>query len=202
MSQLRKIQRSVERQGDADEAEVPVNHRELPVGNVLVEVDEPVRGDFLSIPLLGWVSRRVKEQTPIVMLRLLLIRSTEDPVPRGILEVELPIYEQTELATLACLERYGWDGRVWPLDAGWPDSNEMEAANLRTILESVNLGSTLVFPPGEQGNAAQPVTIGRARGAFLMPPLPVPEGDPNPEKLAKLRELCQNPAMLLSAPES
>ncbi len=196
MSQLRKIQRNVERQDEAEEASVPVDHRELPVGSVLTE---PVRGEFLTIPLLGWVSRRVKEQIPIVMLRLLLIRSTEDPAPRGVLEVEMPIYEHTELATLAALERYGWDGRVWPLNEGWPDSHEEEAANLRALLESVSLGSTLVFPPGEAGAAAQTVTIGRARGAFLMPPLPAPEKEPDHVKLAKLRELCQNPTMLLSS---
>lgn len=197
MSQLRKIQRNGERKEvEAKEDGIPDNFRELPTGTVLTA---PVRGDFLAIPLLGWVSRQVKTQTPLVMLRLLLFRSTEDTAPRGILEVSLPVVEKTELATVAALERYGWDGRVWPLEPGWPDTQESEAENLRALLESASLGSTLVFPPGEEGAAAQTVTIGRAKGAFLMPPLPEPDKEPNPEKVAKLRELCANPTMLLSS---
>jgi len=200
MSQLRKIQRNGEKlEAEAEEAGVPTNHRELPVGTIITA---PVKGDFLSIPLLGWVSTRVKERTPIVMLRLLLIRSTEDPAPRGILEIELPVYPHTEAATVAALERYGWDGRVWPLEPGWPDTSEDEAKNLRALLESVNLGSTFVFPPGEVGAAAQTVTVSRARGAFLMPPLPEPETEPDPQKITRLRELCANPTMLLSSAPS
>lgn len=193
MSQLRKLQRNIVHQEEAADA-VPDNHRDLPVGRLL---SEPTKGDFLALPLFGWIASRRGTGTPLVMLTVLLIRSLEDPSPRGTLQIELPVYEASELATLAALERFGWDGRVWPLDDGWPSSDSVEEANIRSLMEQAKLKSTLTFPPGEKGVSLQPVTVSRARGDFLMPPLPAPEGEPDPVKLARLRALCADPSTML-----
>lgn len=132
------------------------------------------------------------------MLVLMIFRSVEDTTPRGTVQIEFPVHEDTELATLAALERFGWDGRIWPADEGWPPPDSEDEANLLALLEqSGNLYHTLTFPPGEKGAAAVTVDIQRARGPFLMPPLPDPDPDrkPNELKLKRLRELCANPAV-------
>jgi hypothetical protein len=193
MSQLRKLQRNVDRL-DESSVVVPDNHRELPVGCL---VSTPIRGDFLAIPLFGAVYLRRGTGTPLVMLTLLLMRSLEDPAIRGTLRIELPILEKTELATLAALERFGWDGRAWPADEGWPSGSSVDEANIRALMEQAKLRATLTFPPSEKGVQLQTVTVSRARGDFLMPPLPEPEGEADPVKLARLRELCADPSTML-----
>lgn len=167
----------------------PEGHHKLPTGEV---VSDPVKGDFLAIPLFGWVSLRNKTDTPLVMLAVLLIRSLEDPQPRGTLRIELPVFDDTEAATVAALERFGWDGRVWPVDDGWPAGSEEDENQIIELMDQAGLRATMTFPPGEKGIQAQPVTVQRARGPFLMPPLPEPETDPNPVVVEKLRHLCEN----------
>jgi hypothetical protein len=193
MSQLRKIQRNVEKE---EEAIIPLDHHKLPVGKVLTA---PVKGEFMIFPLLVWVSLRMKTKVPLVMIRSLMFKSVEEPTPVGILQLELPVYEDTERGVLGVLERFGWDGRIWPLEPGWPDGDETETANLNAVLRQASLKNTLVFPPGESGVAAQPINVARAKGPFLMKPLPIPENEPNPELLAKLRDLCADPTKLLSS---
>lgn len=168
------------------------DHRKLPVGQIL---SEPVKGDFLCLPLFGWIAVREKTETPLVMLVMMLLPSLEDPTPRGTLQLELPIFEDTELAVLAALNRFGWDGRVWPRDEGWPPEGSSDEENLRALLEQAELSNTLVFPSADEGVMAQSVSVQRARGPFLMPPLPKPEGEPDPWKLEQLRELCTNPTL-------
>jgi hypothetical protein len=190
MSLLRKIQRNVER-----DDEVPLDHQKLPVGKV---VSSPVKGDFLALPIFAWVARRAKTQVPLVMITVVLVGTDGSPSPRGTLQIELPIYEDTELAVLAYLERFGWDGRVWPLDEGWPSGETSEEAALKGLMDQAQLKATFTFPPGEKGVALQPVTVSRARGPFLMPPLPAPEVETDPVKLQKLRDICAQPQMLAS----
>jgi len=180
-------------QGDRPEESKGIDHLKLPVGKI---ISEPVKGKFLTLPLFGWVGIREKTNTPLVMLVVMLFRSVEDPVPKGTLQLELPVMEDTELAVLATLERFGWDGRIWPEQEGWPPPESDDEANLLALLEqSGNLKNTLTFPPGEEGAAALEVDVQRARGPFLMPPLPEPEGEPDEFKLTRLRELCTHPVI-------
>jgi hypothetical protein len=201
MSQLRKLQRNVERQtnGEAPTTNVPVNHRDLPVGKLL---SPPIKGDFLALPLFGWVATRAGDRVPLVMLTLLLMRSLEDPRPCGTLEVTLPFIETTELATYGALERFGWDGRVWPIDEGWPSGDAVEEAQVRALMEQARLRTTLTFPPNDKGAALQSVTVSRAQGPFLMPPLPEHQGLVDPDKMARLRDLCADPSTMLLSPRS
>lgn len=179
--------------GDRPDEAKSVNHLKLPVGKVL---SAPVKGKFLSLPLFGWVGIREKENTPLVMLVLMLFRSVEDPEPRGTIQVELPVMEDTELATLDALERFGWDGRIWPEEDGWPEAGSDDAENLMALLEqSGNLKNTFVFPPRDEGSVAIEVDVQRARGPFLMPPLSKPENPPDEGRLKRLRELCADPVI-------
>jgi len=195
MSQLRKIQRNAEKEEDSL---IPDNHHKLPVGKILTE---PVKGEFMALPLIAWVSLRQKTKVPLVMIRALLFKSVEEPAPVGMIQIELPVLEDTELGVLNALERFGWDGRIWPLEPGWPDGDDNEVTNLSQILKQAALKNTLIFPPGDSGVAAQPVTVERAKGPFLMAPLPTPEKEPDAFRLAALRELCRNPQKILSERE-
>jgi hypothetical protein len=171
-----------------------LDHRTLPTGNV---ISNPVKGDFLALPLFGWIAQRADEnKTPLVMLAVLLLRSIENPTPRGTLQIELPVLPETELATLATLERFGWDGRVWPVDDGWPTGSEADEANILALMEQATLRATMTFPSDKAG--AQTVSVQRAKGPFLMPPLPEPEGDVDPVKLEKFRTLCANPRIFFN----
>lgn len=172
-----------------------LDHRKLPVGNV---VSLPVKGEFIALPLFGWVAQRDKVDTPLVMLTTMLLRPDMEGGVRGTFQIELPVIEETELATLAALERYGWDGRVWPVDDGWPTGSETDEMNLTALMESAKLRATMTFPPGEHGHAPQLVDIQRAKGPFLMPPLPAPEGEVDPLKLQRLRQLCENPRIFIN----
>jgi len=192
MSQLRKIKRNAEKE---EEQQVPEDHDRYPVGKVLTD---PVKGEFLILPLLSWVSLRAKTKVPLVMLRALLIEPTGEMSPKGLIQIEMPVYPETERGVLGVLERFGWDGRIWPLERGWPDEEQVEADNLRTCLNQAVLKNTLVFPPSPTGEgvSAQPINVARARGPFLMQHLPIPEGEPNQLLLDRLRELCLNPQKL------
>lgn len=171
------------------------DHRKLPVGTVK---SAPVRGEFLALPLFGWVAKRAKVETPLVMIVVLLMRSLEDPRPRGTLEIELPIEEDTELATLAALERFGWDGRVWPIDDGWPTGSETDEELVTTLMEQAKLRATMTFPSGPNGASAQTVNVERSQGPFLMPPLPAHTGEVDQAKLTRLRQLCENPRIFVN----
>ena len=173
-----------------------IPHQKLPVGRL---VSSPIKGTFLTLPIFGWVAKRQKTGTPLVMLTLILIRTATDAQPRGTLQVELPIFDDTEQATVATLERYGWDGRVWPLEEGWPTETEDEDA-IRAMLAQAALQATFIFPPNAKGASAQEIKVERAVGPFLMPPLPEPEEPCDPEKLEKLRELCKTPEIFFQAP--
>lgn len=173
-----------------------LDHRKLPVGQVMTA---PIKGEFQGLPLFGWVATRAKTDTPLVMVVLLLMRGTEDPVPRGTLQLEVPIHEDTELATVATLEKLGWDGRVWPGDDGWPEGSDDEE-QLQMLMEQASLRASLTFPPGEQGHATLPVNVQRAQGPFLMPPFPEPETPPDQALVDKLRQISKTPGKYFARP--
>jgi len=190
-----KLSRRLERrkqQREEQEAQGPkgADHRKLPVGKL---ISPPVKGDFLCLPLFGWVGVREKVDIPLVMLVVMLIRNTEVPEPKGTLQIELPIWPETLNPTVAALQRFGWDGRIWPRDDGWPEGSDDDAKNLTELMHQANLRNTLAFPPDDKGTACQSVTVGRAVGPFLMPPLSEPEDEVDPFLLENLRALCEDP---------
>jgi len=186
MSAIRKIKRAQEK---AAEGELTEEQKRYPSGKIITS---PVKGDFSTFPLLGWISVRAKEEVPLVMLALALIR---DDSLRGTLQVELPVYEgETDKAVLASLKRYGWNGQIWsPGSEVWPTGNEESVEQLKTLMAPSKLKATLTFPPNEEGNfCAQPVEVTRARGPFLMPPLPEPEEELSLEELEAFLAICKD----------
>ena len=112
----------------------------------------------------------------------------------GVMDVELPVYKgETDAATVQALQRYGWQGGKWaPGDETWPTGDDTNAEQLQLLIhDTQSLKATLTFPPSEEGAAVQEVEIGRARGSFLMPPLPEPE-ERNEALIARLHELCDD----------
>jgi len=187
----RKVRRSTESEL------VTEAQQRLPVGKV---VSAPVKGEFRGLPLMGWISLRKNSEVRLLMLALLLIR---DEGVKGILHVEIPIYPETETDAIRLLQSFGWDGRTWPTDPGWPTGTEDEA-NHRHFLEQSGLVASLIFPPVEGGqHATMNVNVQRAKGNFFMPPIgvkleedsaPLPEAaeEPDPKLVVRFQELCQN----------
>jgi hypothetical protein len=176
----RKVRRSTESEL------VTEAQQRLPVGKV---VSAPVKGEFRGLPLMGWISLRKNSEVRLLMLALLLIR---DEGVKGILHVEIPIYPETETDAIRLLQSFGWDGRTWPTDPGWPTGTDDEA-NHKHFLEQSGLVASLVFPPVEGGShATMNVDIQRAKGNFFMPPLPEAAGEPDPKLVARFQEICQD----------
>jgi hypothetical protein len=171
-----------------------IDHRMLPVGKVL---SEPVKGKFMTLPLFGWIGVREKTETPLVMLSVLLLpKNPVESGTAGTLQIELPVFEETINNIVAALIRYGWDGRVWPRDEGWPTGSTEDEEHLKYMLEVSGLKNTLVFPTSDQGAAAQEVHVARAAGPFLMPPLPEAD-EVDPWKVERLTHLCNDPSIFL-----
>jgi hypothetical protein len=188
-SSARKIKRKQDLAAkEAHNAELTEEQMRLPSGKVITS---PVRGVFQTFPLLGWVARRQKSDTPLVMLALALLRSDK---MFGVLHVELPFYKgETDAAVVEALKRYGWKGGFWQQGSEeWPTGDPANEEQLDVLLhESASLKGTLTFPPSEEGQAVQEVEIGRARGSFLMPPLPEAE-EPDEALIARLHELSDD----------
>lgn len=176
----RKFKRAEERQELVTEEQ-----QRLPVGRV---VTSPVKGEFLALPMLAWVSLRKGTDIRLLMMALFLLR---DGKISGMINIEFPIYPETEQNTIAMLQKYGWDGRIWPTDPGWPSGTPDEEGH-RDILDQVALVASIVFPPVGDGHAAMNVSVERAKGNFFMPPLPEAEVDLDPALVARFRELCEN----------
>lgn len=170
-------------------------HNHLPTGQV---VSDPVKGNFLGMPILGWVSKQQSTDLPVVMLAALLLRASNFETV-GTLRMEFPIAnEDAKASTLAMLAAYGWDGRVWPADAGWPTDSE-EEEHVNDLLKGAGLQATLTFPPHpDRGAATLPVSVPRARGPFLMEPY---AGEPGAgmENLARLNELLEDKGAMFFA---
>jgi hypothetical protein len=181
--------RSIKRRQDNASTELSPEQQKLPTGRVLTG---PLRGTFLTFPLLSWISVRQRDRIPLVMLVLALMEAEQIEM-RGTLEVELPLYVDTEAATLTALERYGWAGSVWSIGDPPPLDNTDLAELLEGLLgqTTTKLKKTLVFEPDPTtGNApAQFVEVSRAQGRFLMPPLERPTTPPNEDRVRALRAL-------------
>jgi hypothetical protein len=176
----RKFKRQEERQELVTEAQ-----QRLPVGKV---VTSPVKGEFLALPMFGWISLRKNSEIRLLMLAVFLLREAKIS---GMLHIEFPVYPETERDTVWMLQEFGWDGRVWPQDEGWPTGSGDEEDH-RYMLGQVALAGSLVFPPKSGGHPAMNVSVERARGNFFMPPLPEAKEDPDEKLVARFRDLCQN----------
>lgn len=180
--------RSLKRQQDRDSDELPEAQQKLPTGRV---IGDPLRGTFNSLPLVGWMAVRQRDRNPIVMLRLALLGRETNALFGG-LEVELPLYRETEAATVAALERYGWTGATWTVGDPFPFGDESTAELLSEAMSQAGLRATLLFTGDEDGNKTQEVEIMRAQGPFLMAPLSEPKEPPSQERVRSLREIAKD----------
>ncbi len=188
MSTFRKIKRKQDQAVEKGEV-ITEDQMRYPTGKVITS---PIKGEFLTFPLLGWMAVRAKESTPLVMLALALMKNDQI---RGTLHMEIPIYEgETDSAALAALERYGWNGEVWqPGGETWPTGDAANEEQIKMLLENAGLQATLTFPPDFESDniQAQTVEVMRARGPFFMEPLPEPAEPHDPQKLANFLTLCR-----------
>lgn len=188
-SSARKVKKQQEQKTSAKVGLTDAQKR-LPSGRLTTP---PIRGTYNSIPLLSWMARRNEENIPLVMLGLALLDEKNTMV--GNLQVEYPIYKgETDAAVVEQLKKYGWKGGVWSDGATeWPTGDPQNEDLISTLVHDTHtLKSTMTFPPNDEGqNAVVAVTIGRANGPFLMPPLTEPE-EPDEELVQRLHDLCDN----------
>lgn len=144
-------------------------------------------GAFRFLPLLGWVRKGAADTNELWVQGMVLLNHSSDP--QGTLNWCLPLTERVLGDAAALLEVLGWDGRVWPLQEGWPDPQAGEAQSLRELLKNVGLVNSLVFRPDpEAGCRVLPFVLGRSNcKPFPMPP-PTPSEGPS-ELTARLKEL-------------
>lgn len=185
----RKLKR---KKPDEDHRTKGVDHRLLPTGRVTTE---PVKGEFQGLPLLAWCGIREGVNTPILNLLLSLMKDVQSSEISGGLHIELPILDDTLHPIVGMLQRFNWEGKVWPLDTNvsWPLPGSVDEQNIRGLLRQSGLRATLLFPPSEQGYATLPVDVQRARGPFLMPPLEPPAEPPPAELLERFQQAYRDP---------
>lgn len=136
-------------------------------GMMLTDGAKP--GPYRLLPLMGYIGKR--GETPYLIVQGLLLRTFDDRQV-GMLSWTIPLTDATQPAALDLLVGLGWDGRLWPNDAGWPDGDPREAEGLRKLLRECRLDASLVFPPVEGlGCRTIRVLVAKKGGEpFPMPP--------------------------------
>jgi hypothetical protein len=183
--------RKLKRQMDKDADELPPAQQRLPTGRLL---SEPISGKFSALPLYASVAIRDRDRIPLVMLVVALLGENVQGGVCGMLQIELPLYVETEAPTLACLDRYGWSGVVWKEGAPhWPTGDEAASEQLRDFLTEAGLRASLTFPPDSATGdvRTQPVEVTRDSGSFLMPRLVEPAEPPSEERVAAFRAIVR-----------
>jgi hypothetical protein len=149
-------------------------------------------GPYNILPVLCTMHRA--KTSVYVLLSSFLLRIPDDK-HMGVMNWLLPYNERTALTVCKLLVSLGWDGRVWPDDAGWPTGTE--ADGLRQVLKGQNLTATLTFPPDpKNGNFCLRQEVLRSNADFALCP-DVDDGarEPTPEHLEKLRQLAIDPSI-------
>ncbi len=152
-------------------------------------------GPYRILPVLGWMR---KEKGVIgVTLSCILLRIYDDK-HMGSLGWNIPVNERTEKAVCRALTSFGWDGRIWPLDPGWPDGGD-EARGFQQLLHESHLFSSFVFPPEPQGSRVLRVDVMALSKPFALPPeFPAEDVvEPTEDHMAKLRRLMVEPDLFL-----
>jgi hypothetical protein len=149
-------------------------------------------GPYNFLPVLCTMAGPVTER--VVLITCFLLRIVDDKHV-GVLDWILPWNPRTEAGIARLLVGFGWDGRVWPDEEGWPGT-DIEGNGLRTILSASGLRATLTFPPSADGsNRTLRQEVLKMSSAFPLCPdvhndIVVP-----PEHLEKLRKLMEDPSI-------
>ena len=135
---------------------------------------EKVRsGLYRFMPLIGCT--RPKEGQVYLHLSGVLLRPFESK-HEGTMSWYAPLSDESLVPLAELLVALGWDGRVWPNDAGWPDGDDREAAGLEQLLKEGHLDASMVFPPDpKKGSKVINVLVGGS-DPFPMP-LDLEQGD-------------------------
>ena len=142
-------------------------------------------GKYRFMPILGWLAdppkikndartqamdRRWGGPTRKLILSGALLKMTEGSFV-GSLDWSIPVTEVMEPVIFDLLATFGWDLRIWPYDAGWPDDSPEEARGLETLLVKKDRIATLTFPPGPNGNRVMTVHVLKTGRVFPLPPV-------------------------------
>ena len=152
-------------------------------------------GPYKLLPVIGWI--RAEGEGRSLVLSCIMLRQYDDR-HMGTLGWTIPINIRTGAQVLRLLAALGWDGRIWPDDAGWPD-DVPEREGLKTMLRDARLSCTMVFPPDLTGTRVLRVNILTCSTDFPLEPL-VPAQDVvgvTQELRAKFRDICQDPSVFL-----
>ena len=127
----------------------------------------------------------------VVLITCFLLRIADDKHV-GVLDWIIPWNPRTEATAAKLLVGFGWDGRVWPDDEGWP-GNEQEGTGLRTLLSASGFRATLTFPPASDGsNRTLRQEVLRSSQAFPLCPEVHNDIVVTPEHIEKLRTLMED----------
>ncbi len=129
-------------------------------------------GSYRFMPLIAWIVDPPRE-APTLTRKLLIsgaLLKMVEGVFAGMLDWSLPITERLEPTILDVLATFGWDHRVWPDDAGWPEGTDEEEGMLG-LMAKRKLDATMTFPPGPEGNRVMTVHVLKISSPFPLPPV-------------------------------
>lgn len=175
--------------------------RDLARGRIIGADPDAHPGPFRLLPVLGWL--RPQEKYLFLALSTIMLRVYDDR-HMGTLGWSIPITERTERKVCGLLTSFGWDGRIWPQDPGWPDDAPTELAGLQPLLRDARLISTFVFPPEVQGSRVLRVDVSKISTDFPLP-YECPSADyeePTEQQWDKFKALCQDPSMFVPDPNT
>ncbi len=144
-------------------------------------------GLYRAMATLAIVEKR--RPWPVVGLQVLLLRRLEFKVV-GSMTIGMPVTPKTELYVNALLQTFGWDGRVWPDDGGWPTGSSDEE-QIQQLMDKAGLISTLTFPSTENGVPLVEMPVAKVSAPFHLAPFE--EVNSPPVHLARFRALVNNP---------
>jgi len=161
--------------------------------------DQVRPGPYNLLPVLGSMHKGKHDNSFVLITSFLLRISDEAHI--GVMNWALPFNERTEKTIATLLASFGWDGRVWPEETGWPGDETKEAAGLRALLKGQKLAATLTFPPDpDNGNAVLRQEILRTSADFpLSPEVTNGSKEATPEMIEKLRKLAEDPTAVFGS---
>lgn len=149
--------------------------RETPIRDtafgVVTEVTKPLSaGLYRLLPLAGGI--RVNKDGDIKLVISGTVLRAFEAKNVGILNWGIPMTPANIPKAVQVMAALGWDGKVWPLDGGWPHptDNEDEAKGLEFIMRDLKLAQVFTFPPDAvRGSRVLKFVLGHTVDFFPMP---------------------------------
>lgn len=122
-------------------------------------------GNYHFLPVVGRVMKNETGHSILFLSGLLFWPHSIGDRTKGGLGWAIPLTRKTLPVAAQLLATLGWDGRLWPTEAGWPDGQpESVRATIEQMLKEAEIPHTMVFPPTSKGLRLLNVLVAKGGG--------------------------------------